>query len=161
MAPKLYLGSVCLTTSLCLITGITTTNISSGENDRYTLFGNNTMQPQLMTKAYKEDDDGTYYRLQENWTLNPFECYVLASAETMKRMPIIGRWNDEEDATSIDEVKAEMLLDEIHVYTTLGQHVTTLYQCSLRDAERQIAQTMTAGCYIIVGPQVITKLLIP
>ena len=138
-----------------------TLGTASGENDRYTLFGNNTMQPQLMTKAYKEDDDGTYYRLQENWTLNPFECYVLASAETMKRMPIIGRWNDEEDATSIDEVKAEMLLDEIHVYTTLGQHVTTLYQCSLRDAERQIAQTMTAGCYIIVGPQVITKLLIP
>ena len=134
---------------------------ASGENDQYTLFGNNTMQPQLMTKAYKEDDDGKYYRLQENWTLNPFECYVLASAETMKRMPIIGRWNDEEEATSIDEVKAEMPLDEIHVYTTLGQHVTTLYQCSLRDAEMHIAQTMTAGCYIILGPQVKTKLLIP
>ncbi len=131
------------------------------QDDQYTLYGNNTLMPQTMVQAYKEDDDGKYYRLQENWTLNPFECYVLASTETMKRMPIIGRWRSDNEATSIDEINAEMPLDEIHVYTTLGQHVTTLYQCSLRDAELQIAQTMTAGCYIIVGPQVFTKLLIP
>lgn len=129
--------------------------------DQYTLYGNNTLMPQTITNAYKEDDDGAYYRLQEEWTLNPFECYVLASQETVRRMPIIGRWRSGNDATMIDNVTATQIVPEICIYTILGQPIHTLKQCSLLDAQTYIEQNMASGYYVLATENAITKVLIP
>lgn len=131
------------------------------QDDQYTLYGNNTLMPQTITNAYKEDDDGAYYRLQEEWTLNPFECYVLASQETVRRMPIIGRWRSENDATMIDNVTATQIVPEICIYTILGQPIHTLKQCSLLDAQTYIEQNMASGYYVLATQNAITKVLIP
>lgn len=131
------------------------------QDDQYTLYGNNTLMPQTITNAYKEDDDGAYYRLQEEWTLNPFECYVLASQETVRRMPIIGRWRSGNDATMIDNVTATQIVPEICIYTILGQPIHTLKQCSLLDAQTYIEQNMASGYYVLATQNAITKVLIP
>lgn len=131
------------------------------QDDQYTLYGNNTLMPQTITNAYKEDDDGAYYRLQEEWTLNPFECYVLASQETVRRMPIIGRWRSGNDATMIDNVTATQIVPEICIYTILGQPIHTLKQCSLLDAQTYIEQNMASGYYVLATENAITKVLIP
>lgn len=131
------------------------------QDDQYTLYGNNTLMPQTITNAYKEDDDGAYYRLQEEWTLNPFECYVLASQETVRRMPIIGRWRSQNDATMIDNVTATQIVPEICIYTILGQPIHTLKQCSLLDAQTYIEQNMASGYYVLATQNAITKVLIP
>ena len=141
------------------------TNFSLGarptQDDQYTLYGNNTLMPQTITNAYKEDDDGAYYRLQEEWTLNPFECYVLASQETVRRMPIIGRWRSGNDATMIDNVTATQIVPEICIYTILGQPIHTLKQCSLLDAQTYMEQNMASGYYVLATENAITKVLIP
>jgi hypothetical protein len=143
----------------------TETNFNLGarptQDDQYTLYGNNTLMPQTITNAYKEDDDGAYYRLQEEWTLNPFECYVLASQETVRRMPIIGRWRSGNDATMIDNVTATQIVPEICIYTILGQPIHTLKQCSLLDAQTYIEQNMASGYYVLATQDAITKVLIP
>ena len=131
------------------------------QDDQYTLYGNNTLMPQTITNAYKEDDDGAYYRLQEEWTLNPFECYVLASQETVRRMPIIGRWRSGNDATMIDNVTATQIVPEICIYTILGQPIHTLKQCSLLDAQTYMEQNMASGYYVLTTQNAITKVLIP
>jgi hypothetical protein len=133
----------------------------STDDDQYRLYGNTTMMPQTMVKAYKEDDDGKFYRLHENWTLNPFECYVLASAETMKRMPIIGRWNAPSITTGLENITADTMLPQICIYTTLGQPITTLYNCSLIDAQTFLLNNCGAGCYILSAQEATTKVLIP
>ena len=133
----------------------------STNDDQYRLYGNTTMMPQTMVQAYKEDDDGKFYRLHENWTLNPFECYVIAKGSTMARMPIIGRWNAPSITTGLENITADTMLPQISIYTTLGQPITTLYNCSLIDAQTFLLNNCGAGCYILSAQEATTKVLIP
>lgn len=133
----------------------------STNDDQYRLYGNTTMMPQTMVQAYKEDDDGKFYRLHENWTLNPFECYVIAKGSTMARMPIIGRWNTPSITTGLENITADTMLPQISIYTTLGQPITTLYNCSLIDAQTFLLNNCGAGCYILSAIEATTKVLIP
>ena len=134
---------------------------ASTNDDQYRLYGNTTMMPQTMVQAYKEDDDGKFYRLHENWTLNPFECYVIAKGSTMARMPIIGRWNAPSITTGLENITADTMLPQISIYTTLGQPITTLYNCSLIDAQTFLLNNCGAGCYILSAQEATTKVLIP
>lgn len=134
---------------------------ASTNDDEYRLYGNTTMMPQQMVQAYKEDADGKFYRLHENWTLNPFECYVIAKGSTMARMPIIGRWTAPGTATGFENVTADTILPEIYIYTTLGQPVAVLKQTSLVDATQYLQQTAAAGCYILSAQGATSKVLIP
>lgn len=141
------------------------TNFTLGEastsDDQYRLYGNTTMMPQQMVQAYKEDDDGKFYRLHENWTLNPFECYVIAKGSTMARMPIIGRWNAPSITTGLENITADTMLPQISIYSTLGQPITTIYNCSLIDAQTFLLNNYGAGCYILSAQEATTKVLIP
>jgi hypothetical protein len=138
-----------------------TLGAASTNDDQYRLYGNTTMMPQTMVQAYKEDDDGKFYRLHENWTLNPFECYVIAKGSTMARMPIIGRWNVPSITTGLENITADTMLPQISIYTTLGQPITTLYNCSLIDAQTFLLNNCGAGCYILSAQEATTKVLIP
>ena len=138
-----------------------TLGAASTNDDQYRLYGNTTMMPQQMVQAYKEDDDGKFYRLHENWTLNPFECYVIAKGSTMARMPIIGRWNAPSITTGLENITADTMLPQISIYTTLGQPITTIYNCSLIDAQTFLLNNCGAGCYILSAQEATTKVLIP
>lgn len=129
-------------------------------DDQYTLYGNNTLMPQTITKAYKEDDDGAYYRLYDEWSLKPFECYVLASQNTMRHMPVIRKWTHPNDATTIEDTSSDQPVEEIHIYTLLGQPIGTLRQCTIQEAKTYLLQHMNPGCYIISTPNTVAKLLI-
>lgn len=129
-------------------------------DDQYTLYGNNTLMPQTITKAYKEDDDGAYYRLYDEWSLKPFECYVLASQNTMRHMPVIRKWTHPNDATTIEDTSSDQPVEEIHIYTLLGQSIGTLHQCTIQEAKTYLLQHMNPGCYIISTPNTVAKLLI-
>lgn len=129
-------------------------------DDQYTLYGNNTLMPQTITKAYKEDDDGAYYRLYDEWSLKPFECYVLASQNTMRHMPVIRKWTHPNDATTIEDTSSDQPVEEIHIYTLLGQPIGILHQCTIQEAKTYLLQHMNPGCYIISTPNTVAKLLI-
>lgn len=138
-----------------------TLGAASTSNDQYRLYGNTTMMPQSLTKAYKEDADGTYYRLKENWTLNPFECYIVASSETMARMPIIRRWVYTDTATGWEEIDEETILPEIRVYTILGQPIAVYEQISASEVVQRVAATLGTGYYILSAGVATTKLIVP
>lgn len=138
-----------------------TLGAASTSNDQYRLYGNTTMMPQSLTKAYKEDADGTYYRLKENWTLNPFECYIVASSETMARMPIIRRWVYTDTATGWEEIDEETILPEIRVYTILGQPIAVYEQVSASEVAQRVAANLGTGYYILSAGVATTKLIVP
>lgn len=130
-------------------------------DDKYRLYGNNTMTPHTLTKAYKEDADGEYYRVAENWTLYPFECYVIASANTMKRMPIIGRWVVTDQTEGMEDIDNDAIQSEIHVYTVLGNPIASYYSRSLSEIVDLLKPLAGAGCYIVTTPKAATKIMIP
>lgn len=122
-------------------------------NDQYILRGNTTMMPQAMAKAYKEDDDGAYYRMRENWTLQPFECYVLANTETMRVMRTIGPWRGGGTPTADEALSETVNYSLIRIYNLLGQEMFHLQNCSVFDAFEYAEQVLPQGCYLFVIPE--------
>ncbi|MBR1380851.1 MAG: discoidin domain-containing protein [Paludibacteraceae bacterium] len=65
--------------------------------DQYMVYGNNTMDYQSVGSAYllpASHNDETYRLTQSGAQVRPFETYVLANAEKMAVMPVIGRWRE-------------------------------------------------------------------
>lgn len=129
-------------------------------DDQYTLYGNNTLSTATLT-AYFETDDGKYYQKETNRTLQPFECYVLANATTMSRMPRIGPWRGENTPTGIEDTWAEtQMLQKAAVYNTFGQLLFTVQNTVYYDLMER-CMTLPAGCYVIMSELGNKKIVIP
>lgn len=129
-------------------------------DDQYTLYGNNTLSTTSLT-AYFETSDGKYYEKETNRTLQPFECYVLANASTLARMPRIGPWRGENATTGIEDTWAEtQMLQEAAVYNTFGQLLFTAQNTIYYDLMER-CMTLPAGCYIIMSELGNKKIVIP
>lgn len=129
-------------------------------DDQYTLYGNNTLSTTSLT-AYFETSDGKYYEKETNRTLQPFECYVLANAATLARMPRIGPWRGENATTGIEDTWAEtQMLQKVTVYNTFGQLLFTAQNTIYYDLMER-CMTLPAGCYIIMSELGNKKIVIP
>ena len=53
------------------------------DGEQYWMYANNTLHSFTLTDAYILNDEGTYFILQSNPTIRPFECYVQAT-ESLK-----------------------------------------------------------------------------
>lgn len=129
-------------------------------DDQYTLYGNNTLSTHSLT-AYFETSDGKYYQKETNRTLQPFECYVLANATTMSRMPRIGPWRESATTTDIENTWAEtQMLQKAAVYNTFGQLMFMTQNTVFYDVMER-CMMLPAGCYIIMTELGNQKIVIP
>lgn len=129
-------------------------------DDQYTLYGNNTLSTTTLT-AYFETSDGKYYQKETNRTLQPFECYVLANATTMSRMPRIGPWRESATTTDIENTWAEtQMLQKAAVYNTFGQLMFMTQNTIFYDVMER-CMMLPAGCYIIMTELGNQKIVIP
>lgn len=135
-------------------------NLEKSPDNRYTLYGNNTMMPQPNMYAYKETDDGEYYQREENWTLYPFECYVLANKTTMAAMPRPGPWRAPATVTDVENIYYESDAP-ILVYNLLGQYITTLYNYNIVQLGSVMSSVLPQGCYIYRCGDNIGKVIVP
>jgi hypothetical protein len=127
-------------------------------DDQYTLYGNNTLSTTTLT-AYFETNDGKFYEKEENRTLQPFECYVLANATTLSRMPRIAPWKGV--PTDIENTWAETtFLPNAAVYNTFGQLIFKMQNTVFYDVMER-CMTLPAGCYIVISELGTQKIIIP
>lgn len=128
--------------------------------------GNNSMTNGSVAGVYLLDNDygaGAWLRaedVEEERTIHPFECYLLASESTTANNMVIKRRTGEDSATGWEEILNYERKDVITVYTITGYKVAQYENCSFDEAGRRMNGELSEGIYIMNAGNESVKLII-
>ena len=133
------------------------------------VYGNNTMHSGTVRDAYMLDKDygssGAWMRedIGTNRTINPFECYIIAKAETTARYRIIHRdmvINDTPTGLKYNDPQSHKSVQQIKVYTITGILMGDFNDCSFADVVQQMTADYPEGIYILRSNNESMKLML-
>lgn len=116
-------------------------------DDSFRYLGNLSMMPMPTFLGYMLLNAGTEFHRRAEATIYPFECYVLANAETTARVPIIKKRTGQ--PTSLDEeITDNSVLTGARLYSAGGQLLRTYSRASVSEL-RHDCGNLAEGVYII------------
>lgn len=137
------------------------------ENDKVRVCGNDAMKEGEVSGAYLLDNDygsGAWLRdenVETVRTINPFECYIIASDETTGRYLAIRRGMTTDDTpTGWDDVLNSERKQIITVYTLSGFQVTQYNDCSFNQAAQRLHNEQNEGIFILRSENESIKLMV-
>lgn len=137
------------------------------ENDKVRVCGNDAMKEGEVAGAYLLDNDygsGAWLRdenVETVRTINPFECYIIASDETTGRYLAIRRGMTTDDTpTGWDDVLNSERKQIITVYTLSGFQVTQYNDCSFNQAAQRLHNEQNEGIFILRSENESIKLMV-
>lgn len=116
--------------------------------------GNNTMRPWNLNAAYVLDAQGEYFWADQTVTLQPFECAVNATKNTINRMP---RLQMAPRQIATDHSLPSTADEQGRIYTLMG---TLVGQYSSVDAKDAALQRLPEGLYILQTDRETSKIYI-
>lgn len=125
-------------------------------DDSFMFYGNQAMKPLttdglLNRQGYMLVNNGSEFRRVEELTVPAFECYVLANAETMRRVGIIRKRPDSGTTTGIlDNLLDSDRLTDVKLYNVSGQLVGIYKSVVVLDLVED-CEGMAQGVYIVSG----------
>ena len=121
---------------------------------RFSYSGNNTMRPWHLLSAYVLDAKGEYFSSDQPVTLQPFECAVNATQQTIQRMPRLSI-SPRQVATAQQLPVTENVSGNI--YTMMGVLVGHFQSI---DQQEDILRNLPNGLYILQSGMETTKIFI-
>lgn len=136
-------------------------------DDVVNVHGNNTMHNGAVIDAYLLEPDygpfGAWLRedIGTDRTIKPFECYILAKAETTARYRVLRRGMKIDDTpTGWDDVANSENQTTITVYTIAGFRIAQYTDCSFAEAAKRLNTEHSEGIYILRSENESVKLMI-
>lgn len=122
------------------------------EEGKFSYSGNNTMRSWNLPSAYVLDAKGEYFSSDQPVTLQPFECAVNATQETIRRIPRL--MISSPQITTADGLPSTEY-EGGRIYTTMGVLVGTF---ETLDEEENCVMHLPEGIYIVQRRQAISKI---
>ena len=135
-------------------------------DDSFVYYANSTMKPfPTGQTGYMLTNHGQEFRRVDSMTIPAFECYVLANAETIRRVGIIRRRDHQGPTTSLlDNVADNEMLDNAMLYDITGKVVKMYKNIVVKDLVEDCSG-LAQGVYVVSatnheGQKVNVKLLL-